>query len=592
MEKFLVSARKHRPQNFDDVVGQKSITNTLKNAIHQKKISHSYLFCGPRGVGKTTCARILAKTINCFENKAEISCCNKCESCTSFNNNSSYNIFELDAASNNSVEDIRSLIDQVRIPPQIGEKKIYIIDEVHMLSQSAFNSFLKTLEEPPSHAIFILATTEKFRIIPTILSRCQIFDFKRIKIDDISKFLKSICEKEKISYDDASINLISQNADGALRDALSIFDRLVSYNSNEILYDNTIENLNIIDYEYYFKIVEMSIKKNYNEVIITLDEILNKGFDERSFINGLAKHFRKILLSKNNKTINLIEIHQELKDRYYNQAEKCSEKFILNAIELCNNCDLDYQKSKNKRILIEINLIKICQFEQSYTNIQEKKKNNLTIYATDNSDTKITEKINNNSKDNSDTKITEKINNNSKDNSKEKLITKVIEKKINPNTLNKIKSQKDIQNISISDFLNSAEEEKKKEELISGKTEYKFSKIELFEKWKKYSKELIKKNKISLSKLFEDKKPLIGEDFQLKFEVENTILYDELVSEKTDLLNFLRSELKNFSITIKFNVTKKISEPIHNSPEEKLRNFKRKNNFINDLISKLNLDTT
>ena len=370
--------------------------------------------------------------------------------------------------------------------------------------------------------------------------------------------------------------MISQNADGALRDALSIFDRLVSYNSNEILYDNTIENLNIIDYEYYFKIVEMSIKKNYNGVIITLDEILNKGFDERSFINGLAKHFRKILLSKNNKTINLIEIPQELKDRYYNQAEKCSEKFILNAIELCNNCDLDYQKSKNKRILIEINLIKICQFEQSYTNIQEKKKNNLTIYATDNSDTQITEKINNNSKDNS----------------KEKLITKVIEKKINPNTLNKIKSQKDIQNISISDFLNSTEEEKKKEELISGKTEYKFSKIELFEKWKKYSKELIKKDKISLSKLFEDKKPLIGEDFQLKFEVENTILYDELVSEKTDLLNFLRSELKNFSITIKFNVTKKISEPIHNSPEEKLRNFKRKNNFINDLISKLNLDTT
>ena len=575
MEKFLVSARKHRPQNFDDVVGQKSITNTLKNAIHQKKISHSYLFCGPRGVGKTTCARILAKTINCFENKGEISCCNNCESCTSFNNNSSYNIFELDAASNNSVEDIRSLIDQVRIPPQIGEKKIYIIDEVHMLSQSAFNSFLKTLEEPPSHAIFILATTEKFRIIPTILSRCQIFDFKRIKIDDISKFLKSICEKEKISYDDASINLISQNADGALRDALSIFDRLVSYNSNEILYDNTIENLNIIDYEYYFKIVEMSIKKNYNEVIIILDEILNKGFDERSFINGLAKHFRKILLSKNNKTIDLIEIHQELKDRYCNQAENCSEKFILNAIDLCNNCDLDYQKSKNKRILIEINLIKICQFEQSDINIQEKKKNNLKFYSTDNSNIKITEKINN-----------------SKENSKEKLITKVIEKKINTNTLNKIKNQKDIQNISISDFLNSAEEEKKKEELISGKTEYKFSKIELFEKWKKYSKELINKDKISLSKLFEDKKPLLGEDFQLKFEVENKILYDELEGEKTNLLNFLRSELNNFSITIKFNVTEKISEPIHNSPEEKLRNFKHKNNFINDLISKLNLDTT
>ena len=360
MSNFIVSARKYRPQTFDTVVGQQSITNTLKNAIVNNHLAQAFLFCGPRGVGKTTCARILAKTINCLDLSEKTEACNKCESCTSFNESHSFNIHELDAASNNSVEDIRNLVDQVRIPPQVGDRKIYIIDEVHMLSQAAFNAFLKTLEEPPSHAIFILATTEKHKIIPTILSRCQIFDFKRIQVEDIAKHLEKICSNENITFEADALHIIGQKADGALRDALSIFDRMISFNNSEINYKDTIENLNILDYDYYFKLVEQAVKQEIPAALLTFNEVLQKGFDGHNFINGLAEHLRNILVCKNPQTIELLEVGANIKTRYSEQSQNCPQQFILEALEICNQCDVHYKASRNQRLLIELGLMQIC----------------------------------------------------------------------------------------------------------------------------------------------------------------------------------------------------------------------------------------
>ena len=360
MGNFIVSARKYRPQTFDTVVGQQSITNTLKNAIVNNHLAQAFLFCGPRGVGKTTCARILAKTINCLNLKSETEACNECESCTSFNEHNSFNIHELDAASNNSVEDIRNLVEQVRIPPQVGNRKIYIIDEVHMLSQSAFNAFLKTLEEPPAHAIFILATTEKHKIIPTILSRCQIFDFKRIKAEDVADHIAKICKNENIEFETDALHIIGQKADGALRDGLSIFDRMVSFNKSKITYKDTIENLNILDYDYYFTAVDQALKQDIPSSLITFNEILQKGFDGHNFINGLAEHLRNVLVCKNPKTLELLEVGNTIKTKYLEQSQNCDQNFILRALEICNECDVQYKSSRNQRLLIELGLMQIC----------------------------------------------------------------------------------------------------------------------------------------------------------------------------------------------------------------------------------------
>jgi DNA polymerase-3 subunit gamma/tau len=360
MDNFIVSARKYRPETFKSVVGQNGITATLKNAIKNSHLGHAYLFCGPRGVGKTTCARIFAKTINCNNPTQEIEPCNECESCMSFNESRSYNIHELDAASNNSVEDIRSLTEQVRIPPQIGKYSVYIIDEVHMLSQNAFNAFLKTLEEPPAHAVFILATTEKHKIIPTILSRCQIFDFNRIKVDDAIKYLEHIAKAENISYEIEALHIIAQKADGAMRDALSIFDQVVSFSGKDIIYQAVIDNLNILDYDYYFKMTDYLLAGEISNCLLGLDEIINKGFDGHNFINGLGNHLRDLMVSKNPETIKLLEVSENFKKFYAKQAEKCPVEFLYTALEICNDTDNHYKTSRNQRLLVEIALLKMA----------------------------------------------------------------------------------------------------------------------------------------------------------------------------------------------------------------------------------------
>jgi DNA polymerase-3 subunit gamma/tau len=361
MENFIVSARKYRPDSFDTVVAQSSITTTLKNAIKNNQLAHAYLFCGPRGVGKTTCARIFAKTINCSNLSAEVEACNDCESCKAFNTSRSFNIHELDAASNNSVDDIRILIDQVRIPPQVGKYSVYIIDEVHMLSSQAFNAFLKTLEEPPKHAIFILATTEKHKIIPTILSRCQIFDFNRIGISDIADHLEFVAKGEGVSAEKEALNVIAQKADGAMRDALSIFDQIVSFSGKEITYHDVISNLNVLDYDYYFKLVDHFLKNEVPDVLMIFDEILNHGFDGHHFITGLSSHLRNLLVCKDPVTVQLLEVGGEIKERFKVQASVCNSDFLLKALEISNECDMQYKISQNKRLLVELALVRIAQ---------------------------------------------------------------------------------------------------------------------------------------------------------------------------------------------------------------------------------------
>ena len=371
-KKYIVSARKYRPNTFNEVVGQESITETLKNAIQNKQLAQAFLFCGPRGVGKTTCARILAKTINCLDLSPQGEACGKCESCLSFTRGNSMNIFELDAASNNTVDDIRNLINQVRIAPSIGTKKVYIIDEVHMLSQSAFNAFLKTLEEPPEHAIFILATTEKHKILPTILSRCQIFNFSRITVDFMTKHLLNIAQNENLEVEEDGLSIIAQKADGGLRDALSIFDQMVSFEGGKVTYQGVVKNLNILDYDYYFKISNSIIIKNISEVLITLNNILLKGFDEHHFMMGLASHFRNLLVGKDQSTIELLEVGENIKAKYTNQSGEFKEDFLLDALDVCNGFDNQYRMSKNKRLLTEITLMKLCS-----DNLSEVKKKNL-----------------------------------------------------------------------------------------------------------------------------------------------------------------------------------------------------------------------
>ena len=374
MSDFIVSARKYRPTTFDTVVGQSSITSTLKNAIKSNQLAQSFLFCGPRGVGKTSCARILAKTINCENITDNVEACNECVSCKSFNENASFNVHELDAASNNSVDDIRKLVDQVRFAPQVGEYNIYIIDEVHMLSAQAFNAFLKTLEEPPKHAKFILATTEKHKIIPTILSRCQIFDFKRVGVNDIASHLEFVAKSEGVTAEKEALHLIAQKADGAMRDSLSLFDRLISFSDKSLTYKGVIEHLNILDYDYYFRVTDFLLTNNVKELLNIFNEILDNGFDGHHFINGLAEHLRDLLVSKDESTIKLLEKGEVLQSRYLEQTKKCELSFIIEALELCNECDVQYKTSNNQRLLVELILMRI-----SSINFLSAEKKNLNI---------------------------------------------------------------------------------------------------------------------------------------------------------------------------------------------------------------------
>ena len=364
MDNYIVSARKYRPSTFRSVVGQKSLTTTLKNAIQSNKLAHAYLFCGPRGVGKTSCARIFAKTINCLNPTADGEACNACESCRAFNEQRSYNIHELDAASNNSVDDIRTLIDQVRIPPPIGKYKVFIIDEVHMLTTAAFNAFLKTLEEPPHHALFILATPEKHKVLPTILSRCQIYDFSRISIADMVEHLQYVSSQEGVTAEPEALNVIAQKADGGMRDALSIFDQVVSFTNGNITYQAVIDNLNVLDYEYYFRLTDAILSGNVRASLLILNEILGKGFDGQNIITGLAGHFRDLLVCRDESTLVLFEVGASIRERYKEMAKHCPDQLLFKAIELANTCDLNYRASRNKRLLLELTLIQLCQLTQ------------------------------------------------------------------------------------------------------------------------------------------------------------------------------------------------------------------------------------
>ena len=361
MDQYIVSARKYRPSTFDSVVGQQALTQTLRNAIRTNRLAHAYLFCGPRGVGKTTCARIFAKTINCLTPTAENDACNQCESCAAFNEQRSFNIHELDAASNNGVEDIRSLIDQVRIPPQIGKYSVYIIDEVHMLSSGAFNALLKTLEEPPKHAIFILATTEKHKVLPTILSRCQVYDFSRITVADTIHHLQYVAKQEGINASEEALNVVAQKADGGMRDALSIFDQLVSFCGNELTYERAIEVLNVLNTDYYFRLVDTALKSDVTASLLLFNEVLTKGFDANNFITGFAQHLRDVLVSKDAATIQLLETSNAIRQHYQEQAQRCNAKWLFNALDIMNTCDIQYRTAKNKRLTVELALIKLCR---------------------------------------------------------------------------------------------------------------------------------------------------------------------------------------------------------------------------------------
>ena len=364
MDEYIVSARKYRPMSFDSVVGQQALTTTLKNAVKSGKLAHAYLFCGPRGVGKTTCARIFAKAINCENPTKEGEACNECESCKAFAEGRSYNIFELDAASNNSVENIKTLMEQTRIPPQVGRYKVFIIDEVHMLSTAAFNAFLKTLEEPPAHVIFILATTEKHKILPTILSRCQIYDFERMTVPNIINHLKAVAEKENIQYDEQALNIIAEKADGGMRDALSIFDQAASFSQGNITYQKVIEDLNVLDEDNYFNIINLALENKVSDIMVLLNNVINKGFDGGHLINGLASHVRNVLMAKDVQTLPLLEVSEQQRKRYQEQAQKCPTLFLYNALKIMNQCDVEYRQSSNKRLLVELTLIQVAQITQ------------------------------------------------------------------------------------------------------------------------------------------------------------------------------------------------------------------------------------
>ena len=588
MGNFIVSARKYRPKTFDTVVGQKSITNTLKNAIINNHLAQAFLFCGPRGVGKTTCARILAKTINCFNISEQTEACNTCESCTSFNEQHSFNIHELDAASNNSVDDIRSLVDQVRIPPQVGDRKIYIIDEVHMLSQAAFNAFLKTLEEPPAHAIFILATTEKHKIIPTILSRCQIFDFKRIQVEDIADHLAEICEKESIEFESDALHIIGQKADGALRDGLSIFDRMVSFNQAKITYKDTLENLNILDYDYYFKVVDQALKQDIPSTLLTFNEILKKGFDGHNFMNGLAEHLRNVLVCKNPQTIELLEVGDTIKKKYLEQSQNCHQDFILAGLEICNECDVNYKSSRNQRLLAELCLMQICSLSSESVLKKKRRKSFIlahTAYA--NATTKEENKTETKS-------IKEHINKRHtqipKKNEPEKA-QKAVLKKANPVFIDKLKNA-GIAGLSINKFLNKKEEIQEDQEYViaTGEARTDFHQDQLNLLWLEFAKTIEAKGKVSLFQLFSDQFPKIDANFLLHFPVESQALADDLQVEKPELLSFLRKKLNNFGIHIDFPLIEAENTKMLYTPQDKFKHMVEKNQQLQYLKKSLDLD--
>ena len=567
MEHFIVSARKYRPQNFEDVVGQQAITNTLENAIKSNHLAQALLFTGPRGVGKTSCARILAKRINQ-------------EGVTSNNEDFAFNIFELDAASNNSVDDIRSLTDQVRIPPQTGNYKVYIIDEVHMLSQAAFNAFLKTLEEPPAHAIFILATTEKHKIIPTILSRCQIFDFKRITVLDTKNYLKTIAEKEGITADDDALHIIAQKADGAMRDALSIFDRVISFSGKNLTREAVTQNLNVLDYDSYFKMTDLMLENKIPDVLNNFNSILAKGFEGHHFINGLASHFRDLLVAKDTTTIDLLEVGDNAKKKYLEQSSKASITFLIKSIDKANQCDLNYRASKNQRLLVELTLMQIA----SITFDGEKKKPaNYIIPAT------FFTSLSPIKKQNTTVKLAPVV-------IKKEVVKDLIKPLVSPKiTAPKPPVLQNLKRRTNSLSLKSIHQKKEQKHTLQevnydNHPKDSFTEKELQKNWSDYQKLLVKKGEKSMASILAADLPSLQDNFNVQFMLPNKLMEDQLKLGKPKLIKFLRESLNNFGITIKVVVNETVEKKFAYTPQEKYNKLKEKNPFLKKLKDTFQLD--
>jgi len=564
MENFIVSARKYRPQTFDTVVGQKSITNTLKNAIRNNQLAQAFLFCGPRGVGKTTCARILAKTINCENLSPSMEACDKCQSCVSFNENASFNIYELDGASNNSVDEIRNLVDKVRIPPQMGKYKVYIIDEVHMLSASAFNAFLKTLEEPPAYAKFILATTEKHKIIPTILSRCQIFDFKRITVEDIAGHLNYVAANEGIAAEENALHIIAQKADGAMRDALSIFDQLVSFAGHNLTYETVLDNLNVLDYEYFFKITEHILNGDISSTLLTINEILDKGFDGQHFLIGFGEHIRNLLVSKDPVTVKLLETAPTIKNRYLEQSALCTIDFLLKVLDLNNKCDLNYKISNNKHLHLELTLMQMAVVLQNHESpVAGIPKKKITV-----PDIPVEKKTADPAPP-SPVRAADPI--------------KPKESKSFPGTLS-IKDMRQTQ---------TNESEKKTQQAEEKSGEYEpaniFTLDQLETAWDEFS-ETLRNEMPHLSTTLKKHRPILKEDFLIEFCVDNKVLADDLNQQRNVLLEFLVSHLNNNKIHLQIIV---VDHPIGLKPytdREKFGRMAEKNPGLLDLREQMDLE--
>lgn len=565
MDNFIVSARKYRPATFDTVVGQQHITGTLRNAIKNNQLAQAFLFCGPRGVGKTTCARILAKTINCQNLTPEIEACGTCESCMAFQNGASFNVHELDAASNNSVEDIRNLIEQVRIPPQTGAYKIYIIDEVHMLSAQAFNAFLKTLEEPPSYAKFILATTEKHKILPTILSRCQIFDFNRIKVEDIAEHLETIAKKEDVHYDLDGLHLIAQKADGGLRDALSMFDQLVSFSNKNLNYQAVIDNLNVLDYDYYFKLMQAILDEDSSKCLLLFNEVLSKGFDGSHFISGLASHFRNLLVAKDMETVKLLEVSQTIKDRYLSQAEKVGQGLLLSALNIANQCEINYKNSRNQRLQVELALLKMCHISSavqlsrqpiaSKENGEAAKKKTPIAKSPEQDQAKEVDEPKatpphepQQSKDPAANEKRTSQSNSTRPREEARPTEKpklVIPKLTDINLATKIPNL----NTVFDDKANESSVNKDPQ-YIQGEGEEPFDQDKFLQLWKKFALRTKEEGKISLFTLMTANVPMLKEQYKVDVIVENQIQQQLLMESKIDILNFIRQGLNNFKVDL------------------------------------------
>ncbi len=598
MDNFIVSARKYRPATFHQVVGQETITSTLQNAIKNNHLAQAFLFTGPRGVGKTTCARILAKTINCENLTEDLEPCNECESCTSFNNNASFNIHELDAASNNSVDDIRHLVEQVRIPPQVGKYKVYIIDEVHMLSAAAFNAFLKTLEEPPEYAKFILATTEKHKIIPTILSRCQIFDFKRINVEDIANYLGYIAEQEDVDAEIEARHIIAQKADGALRDALSTFDQIVSYSGNTLTYKDVIENLNILDYEYYFKVTDYLINNDIPSLLLIFNEIIENGFDGQHFIVGLSDHLRSLLVLQSPATIQLMHASGSLKEKYGNQAKTCSTNFLLDAMEICNKFDLSYKASSNKKLHIEIALLSLSKITlKASPSLQLSKPSSLPKVEENKSEYKpytpqvakpiVVEKQSPVGEEKAE--LIKPTNVEIDKSQSEEVIVKKVEKPQNKPSPNNGGKGRSIKNISIKQSLEALRKKNEPSDELPEKVIInEFSQDRLIEVWESFVTSYMDKSP-SFANAVAKYKPVLKDGYEIEYKVDSLIITKDLLSV-TSLLEFLKRDLNNNQITLKPIVTAKDEQKIAYTDREKFAEMTKKYPDIVDFKNQLNLE--